>query len=237
MTPYTYPLMPFYNEALNVKSLRIVTYTATEPISLSLAQQHLRLDLYEDNGSPASHPDDYLIQNVYIPAAREYCESLSGRCLALQDYEFSMRNFPMCFERNNPYYGIRLPVGPVRYVSGITYTDPDGTVQTVDPTTYYAPFGEDMIFPNPLTGGWPSNVIGGPAAVKINFTAGYGTIAGSPLNDELPLPAKYLNAMLLMLHHFYENRSGTEIPSQVPTAIEFGVKALLLPSALRMGMA
>jgi len=234
MNPYLYSLLPMYAETLNLRSLRIVTYATEEPITLVTAQQHLRLDLYEGNGSPASHPDDELIQSVYIPAAREYCESLSGRAFALQEYEYAMRFFPTCYQSNNPWYGIRLPVGPVRQITSITYTTANGE-QSVDPSGYCAPFGEDTIYPNPMGGGWPSDALSEvPNAVKIKFTAGYGPLPGSP-TDDLQLPARYKNAMLLMLHHFYENRSGTEIPSQVPTAIEFGVKALLLPSMLRIG--
>lgn len=233
MTPYIYPLLPSYVEALNLKSLRVVTYATEEPIDLITAQQHLRLDLYEGSGSPPSHPDDSLIQGIYIPAAREYCESLSGRAFAVQEYEYAMRFFPNCYQSSNPYYGIRMPLGPVRSITSITYTTSTGDT-VMDPADYCAPFGEDMIYPNPLSGGWPSNLSQVPNAVKIKFKAGYGLLAGSP-TDDWPLPAKYKNAMLLMLHHFYENRSGTEIPSQVPTAIEFGVKALLMPSALRIG--
>jgi uncharacterized phiE125 gp8 family phage protein len=233
MNPYLNPLLPLYTETLNLRSLRIVTYATEEPISLATAQQHLRLDLYEDNGSPASHPDDELIQTVYIPAAREYCESLSGRAFALQEYEYASSSFPNCYSSANPYYGIRLPLGPVRQITSITYLT-DAGEQTLDPESYYAPFGEDMIYPNPMTGGWPSGLVQAPNAAKIRFTAGYGLLTGSP-TDDLQMPARYKNAILLMLHHFYENRSGTEIPSQVPTAIEFGVKALLLPSMLRTG--
>lgn len=231
MNPYVYPLLPLYWEALNEKSLRLLTPAASEPISLTLAQQHLRLDLYADNGSPMSHPDDQLITDIYIPTAREYCESLSGWALALQEFEYSLRFFPG-YDCGNPQFALRLPVGPLRQIVSITYEDGNG-IQTLDPASYLPMWSTNTLYPAAGTN-WPSGLIQSPNAAKVRFWAGYGLLDGSP-TDNLPLPAKYKNAILLMLHHFYENRSGTEIPSQVPTAIEFGVKALLMPNALRNG--
>lgn len=231
MNPYANSLLPLYWETLNQKSLRIVTPATKEPVSLTLAQQHLRLDLYEGNGSPASHPDDGLITNVYIPSARQFCESLSGWSLALQEFEYSMRYFP-AYDCGNPQFGLRLPVGPLRAITSITYEDDVG-VQTLDPATYIPMWSTNTLYPVAGTN-WPTGLVQSPQAATVRFWAGYGELLGSP-TDNLPLPGKYLNAILLMLHHFYENRSGTEIPSQVPTAIEFGVKALLMPGALRNG--
>jgi hypothetical protein len=56
------------------------TWTGGEPISLELARLHLRLTPDED--SPPTHPDDAWLEEIGIPAAREYCEGFLGYSLA-----------------------------------------------------------------------------------------------------------------------------------------------------------
>lgn len=228
----TYPVLPWYREALLRQSLHVVSYASEEPISLSDAQQHLRLDLY---GSPLGHPDDELLQQIYIPAAREYCETYSGRALAFQEYELRLRSFPVPEDGTRDDY-IRIPITPVRSVNSVTYTDSDGVDQTLDQDVGYIfdqYVDEPRLYPV-VSSVWPA-VLDRAGSIRIRFTAGYDLTSASPY--ELPLPARYRHAMLLMLSHFYENRSQTEIGAAIPHAIEFGVQALLSPDALRRGFA
>ena len=226
------PVLPWYREALLRYSLRVVSYASAEPISLSDAQQHLRLDLY---GSPLGHPDDALLENVYIPAARQYCESYSGRALAFQTYELRLRSFPAPEDGTRDDY-IRIPITPVRSITSFAYTDADGVDQVLENGVGYVFDGyvdEPRLYPA-VTSVWPS-VLDRAGSIRVQFTAGYDPVGASPY--DLPLPPRYLHAMLLMLSHFYENRSQTELGNAVPKAIEFGVHSLLAPDALRRGFA
>lgn len=237
---YAYVTPPWYKEALLRHSLRPVG-SAVEPITLATARNHLRLDLY---GSPLAHPDDDLIESVYLLAARQHCEFLSGRALAYQEYELTLRCFP-----TRTYYGypdlgyssqydyIRFPIGPVRSVNSVIYAGVDNQDASLDgsPTGYVLdPYtDEGRLFPAPGSS-WPQ-VYDRPNAVRIRFNAGYDASGSSPF--DLGMPAPYTAAILLLLTHFYENRSSTETLSQLPREIEMGVKSLLYLSSFRRGMA
>jgi hypothetical protein len=81
----------YANELARIWSLRVVTPTAVEPVSLELARAHLRLEAYD---SPPQHADDTWLSTVGIPAARELCELLSGRSFAEQTFELALDGFP-----------------------------------------------------------------------------------------------------------------------------------------------
>ena len=236
----TYPIAPWYREALLRHSMRPLG-SAVEPITLATAQTHLRLDLY---GSPLSHPDDDIIESIYLPAARQHCEVLSGRALAYQQYELTLRCFPTRTALDFPlglnysYYDyVRFPIGPVRAINSVTYADANNIDVDLggSPTGYVfdAYTDEGRLFPAPGAS-WPATY-DRPNAVRIRFNAGYDADGASPF--ELGMPATYKAAILLLLTHFYENRSNTEQLSQLPREIEMGVKALLYPDRLRHGMA
>lgn len=231
-TPGSYPVNAynaFYGQWLSQKNLRIVTPTTGEQITLDQAVAHLRLDLY---GSPGAPADADIIEQVYIPAAREICESLSGRAMVPQTYEVGLGAFPwngVAWGRD----GISLQIGPVAGVTAFVYTDGDGVEQTIDPSGFILdPYTEPGYVYAVAGGSWPGsqNV---PNAVRIRFNAGYDLPSGSP--QDRPLPAKYRAAMLLMLGHLYENRENTTTLDLAE--IPMGVKSLLLPSSLRNGFA
>lgn len=234
MTPWTYwtpgsYMIPLYGQFLAQRSLRIVTPTTGEQITLDQARQHLRLDLY---GSPGSHPDDDLIEEVYIPAAREVCESISGRAMVPQTFELGLGAFPWCGVAWNRD-GISLQIGPVAGVLSFTYIDGNAATQTIDPSGFILDPYTEPGYVYPIAGAsWPSaqNI---PNAVAIRFNAGYDLPGGSP--QDRPLPAKYRAAMLLMLGHLYENREDTSTLKL--DTIPNGVASLLLPSSLRNGFA
>jgi uncharacterized phiE125 gp8 family phage protein len=222
-----YPL-PWFSQFLHQRNLRIITPAAEEQISLTTAQEHLRLDVY---GSPLGHPDDGILQNVYIPIARAVCESISGRAFVPQTYELGLGQFPctyVAFDRN----GIKLGMGPVRGVTSVIYNDGtqdvtlDGSAYVVDPYT-------DGGFIYPAYGtSWPV-AAQRPNAVRVRFTAGYDVAGASPY--EFPLPNEYLWAMLLALGHVYENRENTTTLNLAE--IPMGIRSLLGPSSLINGFA
>ncbi len=222
---------PWYVDCLGERNLRLVTPPPVdgEPITLAVARQHLRLDTY---GSPPSHPDDDLLQTVYIPAAREACEVISGRAFAPQTFELSLRSFPwpsVAYGRN----GIALGMGPIAGIDTFGYYDGDDVAQILASSEYVLDPYRDGGYVYPVNGGsWPSAQVK-PNGVTIRFTAGFDAANGSPADR--PLPSRYKQAMLLMLGHLYENREDTTTLKL--ESIPMGVRALLGPDSLVNGFA
>lgn len=224
---------PFYRDELTRQSLNVITPPIAEPISMEIARQHLRLDT--SGASPESHFDDELIEQIYLPAAREYCEVISGRALARQTLEFTMQTFP----RVNVAYsrpGIKIPLGPALSLLLFSYLDSDGLETFFSEVDYQLDLYSDSGYIYPAAGTvWPTLTTGVIHSVRVQYIAGYNDDADSPQNRRMPV--RYKQAILLMLGHFYENRAQFEILPQVPRELELGVRALLKPDALINGFA
>jgi len=230
LDPLFYASRPWYGAFLAQRSLRVVTQPTGEQITLDQARTHLRLDTY---GSPLAHPDDDIIETVYIPAAREMCEMLSGRAMAPTVYELGLGAFPAGCARY-PFGGIDLRIGPVSAITAVEYTDAAGaTVALVEGTDYQTDRWTEpgYVYPEYNTS-WPT-ARAASNAVRVRFMSGYELPAASP--QDVPLPNMYRMAMLLLLGHFYENREETS--AVVLSTIPMGVRALLDPDSLRIGFA
>ncbi len=97
-----------------------------EPLSLSLARLHLKLDA-ELEGAEALHPDDALV-NVLISAAREHAENFTGLSLVNRDHSFSLDEFPCSY--------IDLQVWPVTDITEVSYVDENGDIQLLSSGQY-----------------------------------------------------------------------------------------------------
>jgi uncharacterized phiE125 gp8 family phage protein len=64
---------------------------------------------------------------------------------------------------------------------------------------------------------WPVDTLVPGDAVKVSFTAGYGT--------DIPRTTK--QAMLMLIGNWYENREAVVLGTKTPSNIPFGVDALL----------
>jgi uncharacterized phiE125 gp8 family phage protein len=149
--------------------MTLVTSPVAEPVSLSDARAHLRID---DTTADAS-----LIG--YITAARQWCEGYTRRVFARQTWEFTLDEWPC---------RIDFPLAPVVSVSSITYLDADNTEQTLESDQYVlCGVGPDNIpFIVPAYNvTWPS-LYSIPEAVTVQFVCGY-----------LPIPASLKTAILL----------------------------------------
>lgn len=228
-----YPVLPMYQDELSRKSVRVIEFPTVEPITLDLARQHLRLDT--SGSSPESHYEDELITTFYLPAAREYCELLSGRALARQQLEFKFPTFPVtCVAYSRP--GIALPLGPALSLVQFAYFDGDGVEQFITQGGYQVDLYRDNGYIYPLAGTvWPTTMSGRVDGVRLRYIVGYDDDTASPLDRKMP--ARYRQAILLMLGHFYEHRSESEDLAQVPRELAIGVRALLKPDALNNGFA
>jgi len=194
-----------------MSSLIKVVQPNSEPVALFEAQLHLRLDT---EGSPATHPDDFLVENL-ISAARENAEQYTN--LTISPCTYQMQTVV-----DKDY--VSLQTFPVTSVASVTYVDGDGVTQTVAPSTYTI---NNYYRPSRLyfTGAIPPN------EVTIQFTAGYTDRQNI---NNFPTPSSVVAAILLMIGNLYENRetvSSIESFERPQSAIY-----LLTPHRINMGM-
>lgn len=143
--------------------LQIISPT-TEPISLTEAKLHLRVD---------SNEDDVLISTL-ISAARQSAEMLTGCQLVTARWQYGTDSFPAM---GQPIY---LPKNPVQSIINIEYLDLSGILQNLATQDYTVDRNSQPARIAPSFGkSWPIALpqIG---AVKIIFDAGYGSAADVP---------------------------------------------------------
>jgi uncharacterized phiE125 gp8 family phage protein len=186
----------------------VITGPTTEPISLAEVKSQLRID-----GST----EDTLL-NLYIAAAREYCENRTGRTFHQQTLEWVLDAFPSGSS-------ITLPrATPLIAISSVKYKDSDGTETTWSSAEYIA--DTDSV-PGGLVLGynesWPSFTPYPVSPIRIRYTAGIATT--SPVTEASDL---IKTPHLLLVGGLYENRES-EITEAGLTRIslEYGVEAFL----------
>jgi uncharacterized phiE125 gp8 family phage protein len=148
-----------------MSSLILIEPPGSLPISLAEAKAGARLDGLDDQ--------DALIAG-HIRTAVDHLDGANGvlgRCLIRQTWEFRLSCFPAV---------IKLPLPPLAEVVSITYLDPAGAQQTLDPADYtVAGIGSDgTIRPAPGKS-WPS-AQAVPEAVRVTFAAGADDHNGVP---------------------------------------------------------
>jgi uncharacterized phiE125 gp8 family phage protein len=182
-----------------------ITPPEAEPLDLNTeVAQHLRLE-------PAQVAAQATVLQGQIAAAREECETATGRQLIETEIELWLDNWyeEGIYSRepcDRP--ALFLPVGQVSSVDEITYIDTDGVVQVWDDDLWTAsiPTGEKAgkarIFP--AWGEIMPPYRPEPASIKVTFTAGYGTSF-----EDVPL--KLRQGMLLYLGELYERREEATV--------------------------
>jgi uncharacterized phiE125 gp8 family phage protein len=156
----------------------VYTAPATEPLTLSEAKLHLRVDVTDD---------DTLITSM-IKVARQQAEQELRRALITQTIDVYFDAF-----------GTRLLLPPVSAVSAITYVDTAGATQTLAADQYLV----DVISEPAKV--CPAYAVTWPAtrdqanAVKVRCTAGYGNAAA--------VPEAIKQWMLMRISSMYDNRA------------------------------
>ena len=174
-------------------SYKIITAVATEPVTLTEAKLHLKVDSTDDND----------LITALITAAREAGEQYTQIGFAPQTLEMVLDEFPDDGE------AIELELGPVASITHIKYTDTAGAEQTVSSADYALSTYGSVHRALPDYGvSWPDTQ-DVAEAVRVRYVTGYTT---------LPKAAK--QAMLLLIGHWYRNREAvSDKPmSDVPLA-------------------
>lgn len=179
--------------------LKLITDPAEEPVSLTEAKAHLRVDIDDDDTFIAS----------LITAAREYVEGAAHRAFVTQTWRLNLDEWPGDDE-------IELPRPPLQSVTSITYKDSDGTTTTWSSSEYEVDTDSEPGRVKLAYGySWPSATLAATNPIKITFVAGYG--------DAEDVPQKWKQAILLLLGHWYENREATiagTIQRSIPLAVD-----------------
>jgi len=193
---------------------KLIDGPSTEPISLSEAKTHLRVDIDDDNS----------LILALITSARQQAEHICRRAFISQQWMVTLDQFPrpgMNIGSANWYgpqwgdspgplttlnpdkttgYEIILPYAPLISVDSITYVDTDGATQTLSSSLYKVDNISEPARIMPAYGTtWPAtrNEIN---AVQITLTAGWSNAAS------VPQPIK--SWMLLRIAAMYENRES-----------------------------
>lgn len=189
-------------------ALKLITAPAAEPVTIPEAKDHLRVD-----GSS----DDVYIASL-ITLARKVVEQESLHCLITQTWDLFLNAFPGSSQ-------IMLPLPPLQSVISVNYT-PDGGSETEFAVANYivdTNSNPGRIYLKTTTGGgtgsWPSNVLVPINGVRIRFVCGFGAATAN-------VDPRAIQAMYLLIGHYYENREAVFMGRTSPADLPMGVTAL-----------
>lgn len=193
--------------------LKLVTAPSSEPVTLSDAKMHLRVDLSFTN-------DDGYISGL-IMAARAYIEDVTGRALVTQTWDMWLDRWPSVDF-------IEIPLPPLQSVTSLTYWDVDSAEYSLTENDEFTVdteslFGRIILEDDEV---WPSEVLHPNNPIKIRFVAGY-LDTSSPPDSAAGVPAPLKQAIKLLIGHWYSNRMAVS-PDQMGE-VPLGVKSLLAP--------
>lgn len=180
--------------------LQLLAAPATQPVSLEVAKEHLRI-------APDDTDMDAEVGRM-IRAATARAEKITQRAIAVQSWRLILDRFPKG--------AILIPMPPLKSVEAITYTDTSGADQDLDDSAYVVnPFGLIGQVTPAMGKCWPATA---PQAMslRVDFTAGYDTA-----------PEDVVAAILLMIGHLDQNREAVTTGSL--SVVPLGVDSLLSP--------
>jgi uncharacterized phiE125 gp8 family phage protein len=180
---------------------------AVEPVSVSEAKAHLRLD-------PASTAEDILIASLIL-TSRLHIEAALGLALITQSWTQVLDAWPVAADAP-----VLLAMRPLQTVTSVAVRSADGVIITLSPSQYVLDRASaPPRIVRPADAVWPPP--GKSAAgIEIAFTAGFGPAAAD-------VPAPIRQALLLLVAHWYEHRdpieigaAGTLVPPSVSDLLE-----------------
>ena len=181
--------------------IRVTTEPAIEPVTLSEAKLHLRID---------DTTDDDMVENL-IKSARRSAEIETNRSFITQTVALTLANWQSIIE---------LPRSRVQSVTSVKYFDTAGNQNTVDASNYQVDLSVDPGRLAPVYGyTWPTIEPRTFEAVEIIYQAGYGD-ATTDVEEEIR------QAILMLVTHLYENRSAVVCEGS-PTVMPLGVQRML----------
>jgi uncharacterized phiE125 gp8 family phage protein len=199
----------------------LVTAPTDDPVSVQDLKSHLRL-VDDDNR------EDYYLESILIPSARDWVEKNTWRRLMTQTWEFYVNQFvtpggyvyTWDIAKGQAPFPVFLPYPPVQSISSVTYLDPSGASQTLSTSVYE--LGErNGIGIMRLKYGqyWPA-VRNQEDSCTIRMVCGYGS-------NPTDVPASLRHAILLLASHGYWNREA--VADKQFVEVPYTVEALVRP--------
>lgn len=176
--------------------LLLVTPPAVEPVALIEAKSQCGVDA-------DLTLDDAYFQGL-IAAAREVAEKHCERSFIATVWRYYLDYFPCV---------IRLPMRAASVESVQYLSVQDGSLLTLDPAEYQVSEADKPTEIRPAYQRyWPQERCV-PEAVRVNFTAGFGTSAAS-------VPQGVKQAILITIQHWYEHRGEDPDMRDIPMAAQ-----------------
>lgn len=210
----------------------VVSPPAQEPLLLSDAKQHLRVDTTAD--------DSFILE--LIRACRFHLERQYEISFITQTLSLSLDHFPWWWMfrgssysaawwyYDSMYYSQIELRGPVQSISSVTYQDVSNATQTLSPSLYTL---DSTNIPARLVPAynqiWPATAMGVVNAVTVTFVTGYGLA-------DTNVPSDIKAALKFLLGHFYENREEVVTDARIAAIqMPLGVDVLMRPYANKTG--
>lgn len=181
---------------------KINTPPSAEPISLTEAKAHLRVD---------GTDDDALITSLIV-TARQHVEAETERILITQTWDLYEDEFPDVIE---------IPYPPLQSISVITYTDEDGVTQTLATSVYTVDMDSEpgQVY-EAYNQTWP-NTRNEDKVVKVTFVAGYATpFTADAATDVITVTGRtFADGGMIRL-----SNSGGALPAGLSTLTDYYVR-------------
>ncbi len=175
----------------------VTTAPATEPVSLSDAKLHLRID----------HDEEDVLLERLITAARKTIERWEWRTHINTTYTLYLQAFPET---------IYFPRPPLSSVTSIKYYNVSDVLTTVSSSDYEVDTNSEPGRAQAVaTTSWPSGIDDRLNPIEIVYVGGYGSGASD-------VPENTRSAILLLVEHWFWNRGAmhTIQERQSPLAVQ-----------------
>lgn len=206
-----------------LRDLVLTEAPGVSPLVLDDVRAHLRVDVTDDDSQIQGYMDAVVSQV-------DGFTGFLGRCLVEQQWTWYLDRFPWPGQAQ-PWGGhpreLTLPLSPLIAVDSVTYLDPTGASQTLDPSTYVVLTGPRAALALKSGQMWPQTS-GDPRAVSIVFRAGFAAKGANAAPDPDDVPAAIRAALKLMVGDLYENREAVVVAESRVTQILNPTANLLL---------